>query len=74
MILLKLKAVAWRCSLKKTVSKNGAKFTRKHLRRRSLLKKQVKLQIFSKDKFLRKEIISYFESSFAAEKLIVQYD
>ena len=38
------------------------------------IKKHVKRQIFLKDKFLKKEIISYFESSFAAEKLIFQDD
>ena len=40
----------------------------------TIIKKQVKLQIFFKDNFLRKEIISYFERSFAAEKLIFQDD
>ena len=40
----------------------------------TLIKKQVKLQIFLKNKFLREEIISYFESSFAAQKLIFQDD
>ena len=40
----------------------------------TIIKKLVKLQIFFKDKFLRKEKISYFESSFAVEKLILQDD
>ena len=40
----------------------------------TIIKKQVKLQMFFKNKFLRKEIISYFEYSFAAVKLIFQDD
>ena len=40
----------------------------------TIIKKQVNLQIFFKNKFLRMEKISYFESSFAAEKLIFQDD
>ena len=50
------------------------KIYEKTLSAETIIKKQVKLQIIFKDKFLRKEIISYFGSSFAAEKLIVQDD
>ena len=71
---VKTKSSCLEVFFEKTRFEKWCKIYKKKSAAETIIKKQVKFQIFFKDKFLRKEIISYFESSFAAEKLIVQDD